>query len=145
MITKNLEWLPFTSIEDMHEQYPEIFKEAFAEDYKDFEKEYEEYIKKTKDKDEVFGVFMSEYLYDKGEDPYYTFGEALARKRGYKAYTVEVHFFDETVEDDGVSKEVVDIEQVVVGTREELAEVIEVYCEENGIPLPEVLKEKLIP
>lgn len=145
MFTKNLEWLPFMTIEDMYEQYPELFKEAFAEEYKEFEKEYEVYIQETKDLDTVFGVFMSEYLYNQGEDPYYVFGKALARKKGYKAFTVDVKFFDESVEDDGIAKEVIDIEQIIVDTKEELAEVIEVYCEQHNVPLPEILKEKLIP
>jgi len=142
---KQLAWLAFESPADMFQKYPEC-NAIFAEEFKGFKIDY---LGLTDNKDmteeDLMEVFLEDHLREQNDDPYDIFGEHLIKRKGYKAAMVEVHYFNEEIEDDGVAKYVVEVFQIVPQTPEDLVELIEVYCEKNNKPLPEVLIEKLVP
>lgn len=145
MKAKTLLWEVTESVHDLYTQYPNEFLKCFDERLNTFMKEFydEETIPTI---DEIVEDFCNEVLMDKGDTPYYDFGEYLQNTvKKYEGNILTVHYFDESVESDGVSRWVLELEKIIPENINDLTVLIENYCTENNIPLPEVLEEKLLP
>lgn len=133
----------FESVMDLYETHTEDFMIAFKDELDDFRKDY---VDENPDENEVLGAFINEYLTDQHLNPYFKFAEHWIKKNKYKATIVDIKYFGEDVEENGVAKYVIDIQQVIPATREDLQEIVEVYMEFIGASnMAEIVMEKICP
>jgi hypothetical protein len=143
METKQLVWEAFESLWDLRQKHEKLFDDAFKKEFQEYTKEYDG---TDTPKDEILSGFVEEYLMDNGEwDAFLKVARYMAEKRKYKAVIIDIRYFGEYEEKDGVPKHVIDIMQVIPQTREELVALVELYCEETKTMLPEIIVEKLVP
>ena len=133
MRLKNLNELVFESAYDAYLQFPDEFCTMCADELEEYKQDDAEFLA-DKTPDYVISSFIDNVLAD-GEDEiqfFYELAKELKKRSGYKAALYNVGFSAPEYEDDGVGKYYISFKQVVIENRNDLREILEVYCTEIG-------------